>query len=74
MNRGKSLLFLQVNCRSIFSKTVDFLNLVDTYIPDVVMGAMSWLREEISNAEIFSVDYTTFRETSLLEVVEFKFV
>jgi hypothetical protein len=58
---GKSLVLLQVNCRSIFSKALDFWNLVDTYNPDVVIGTESWLRDEISNAEDFRADYTTFR-------------
>jgi hypothetical protein len=37
------------------------LNLVDTYNPDVIIGAESGLREEISNAQVFRDDYTTFR-------------
>jgi hypothetical protein len=32
-----------------------------TYNPDVIIGTESWLREEISNAEILRDDYTTFR-------------
>ena len=35
--------------------------LIDTYNPDVVIDTESWLSEEISNAEIFRADYTTFR-------------
>jgi hypothetical protein len=35
--------------------------LIDTYNPDVVTGTESWLTEEISNAEVFRADYTTFR-------------
>jgi hypothetical protein len=56
-----SLVLLQVNCRSILNKSLDFLNLVDTYNPDVKIGTGSWLREEISNAEVFRDDYETFR-------------
>jgi len=58
---GKLLVLLQVNCRSIYNKTLDFWNLADTYNPDVVIGTESWLSEEISNAEIFRADYTSFR-------------
>jgi hypothetical protein len=58
---GKSLVVLQVNCRSIYNKTLEFWNLVDTYNPDVVIGMESWLKEDISNAEIFTADFTTFR-------------
>ena len=58
---GKPLVLLQVNCRSIINKIVDFWNLVDTYNPDVIIGTESWLREEINNAEVFRDEYTTFR-------------
>jgi hypothetical protein len=40
---------------------LDFFNLVATYNPDVIIGTESRLREEISNAEVFRDDYTTFR-------------
>jgi hypothetical protein len=58
---GKSLVVMQVNCRNIYNMSLDFWNLIDTYDPDVVIGTESWLREEISNADIFRADYTTFR-------------
>jgi hypothetical protein len=57
---GKSLVLLQVNCRSIYNKALEFSNSVDTYNPDII-GTESWLREEIGNAEIFRADFTTFR-------------
>jgi hypothetical protein len=47
---GKMLVLLQVNCRSIHNKIVEFWNLVDTYNPDVVIGTESWLSDEINNA------------------------
>jgi len=31
------------------------------YNPDVVIGTESWLKEDISNTEVFRADYTTFR-------------
>jgi hypothetical protein len=40
---------------------LDFWNLADTYNPDVIIGTESWLREEISNAEVFRDDYIIFR-------------
>ena len=42
---GKSLVILQVNCRSICNKVLEFWNLVKTYNPDVVIGTESWLHE-----------------------------
>ena len=32
---------------------------MDTYNPDVI-GTESWLKEDISNAEVFRADFTTF--------------
>jgi len=46
---GKSLVLLQLNCRSIYNKALEFWNLVDTYNPDIIIGTESWLREEIGN-------------------------
>jgi len=57
---GEPSVLPQVNCRSIY-KTLDFSNLIDTHNPDVVTGMEPWLSEEISNAEVFRADYTTFR-------------
>ena len=59
--RGKSLVVLQVNCRSVYNKALEFWNLVDTYNPDVVIGTESWLKKDISNAEVFRADFTTYR-------------
>jgi len=53
ISEGKPLVLLQVNCRSICNKVLEFWNLIDTYKPDVVIGTEPWLIEEISNAEIF---------------------
>jgi hypothetical protein len=58
---GKLLVLLQVNCRSICNKILEFWNLIDTYNPNVVIGTESWLNEEINNADVFSDDYITFR-------------
>ena len=57
--KGKSLVVLQVNCRSICSKVLEFWNLIDTYNPDVVIGTESWLNEDVNNAEVFRGDYIT---------------
>ena len=57
----KSLVVLQVNCRSVYNKALEFWNLVDLYNPDVVTGMESWLKEDIGSAEIFRAYFTTFR-------------
>ena len=58
---GKSLVVLQVNCRSVYNKATKLWNLVDTYNPNVVIGTESWLKEDISSAEVFRADFATFR-------------
>jgi len=58
---GKPLVLLQVNCRSILKKILEFWNLVDPYNLDGITGMESWLREEINNDEVFRDDYSTFR-------------
>ena len=58
---SKELVLLQVNCRSICNKILEFWNLIHTYNPDVVIGTESWLNEEINNAKVFMGDYITFR-------------
>jgi len=58
---SKPLVLLQVNCRSICNKILEFWNLIHTYNPDVVIGTESWLNEEINNAKVFMGDYITFR-------------
>jgi hypothetical protein len=61
ISEGTPLVLLQVNCRSICNKIVEFWNLIDTFNPDVVIGTESWLSEEINNAEVFRDDYIIFR-------------
>jgi hypothetical protein len=61
MIEGNSLVLMQVNCRSVLNKSLEFWNLIDTYNPDVIIGTESWLREYIGNAEIFRDEYTTFK-------------
>jgi hypothetical protein len=60
-SESKPLVLLQVNCRIISNKILEFWNLTDTYNPDVVIGTESWLSEEINNAEVFRDDYITSR-------------
>jgi hypothetical protein len=38
---GGSLVVLQVNCRSIYNKLLEFWNLIDTYNPDIIIGTES---------------------------------
>jgi len=65
ISEGKPLVLLQVNCRSICNKILEFWNLIDTYNPDVVTGT-ELLSEEINNAETFRDNYITFRRDRCL--------
>jgi hypothetical protein len=58
---GKQFVSLQVNCKSIYNRTLDLWNLINTYNPEDVIGKESWLSEEFNNAEVFRADYTTCR-------------
>ena len=51
ISEGTLLVLLQVNCRSICNRILEFWNMSDTYNPDVI-GIESWLSEEINNAEV----------------------
>ena len=52
ISEGKPQVLLQVNCRSICNKFLEFWNLIDPYNPHVVIGTESCLSEEINNAEV----------------------
>jgi hypothetical protein len=52
---------LQVNFRSIYNKAIEFWIFLDMYNSDVTIGTESWLKEEISNLDIFRTDFKTFR-------------
>ena len=60
-SESKSLVLQHLNCRSIYTKVLEFWNLVDTYDPDIIRGTESWLREKTGNKEIFRADFVTFR-------------
>jgi hypothetical protein len=56
-----SLVLMQVNCKIILNKSLEFWNLIDTYNPGVIIGKELWLREGIGNVEVFRGEYKTFR-------------
>jgi hypothetical protein len=53
MIEGNSLVLMQVNCKSILNKSLEYWNFIDTYNPDVIISMESWLREGIGNAAVF---------------------
>ena len=48
---------LAVNCQSLLAKRELFINLIDTYNPDIIFGTKSWLKSDILSSEIFPTDY-----------------
>jgi hypothetical protein len=61
-SRGNSTLkVLNVNFQSVKAKKASFWNVIDSLNPDVIIGSETWLKPEVSNAEILPPDYTTYR-------------
>ena len=52
---------LNIHFQSVVNKVPDFLCMIDTEKPDVVIGTESWLSPEISNGAIFPLGYTAYR-------------
>ena len=67
------LVLLQVNCRGICNKILEFWNLIDTYNPDVI-GTESWLSGEINNEEVFRDDFIVSRRDRLSRGRVFSFL
>lgn len=59
--RNGFLRLLQVNCRSIVNKTIEFWNLVDSCDADIVIGTESWLSDDVANSEILRSGYKLYR-------------
>lgn len=53
---------LTVNCQSLLAKKESFLNLIDTYKPDIVFGTESWLKSDVLSSEVFPECYSVFRK------------
>ena len=45
---------------TVYDKAIELWDLFDTYNPKLVMSTEKWLKD-ISNAEAFSLGFTTFR-------------
>jgi hypothetical protein len=67
---GNSLVLLQVNCRSILKKSLDFWNLVDTDSPGVIIC----LERKLAMLMYLGTITQLSGETEILEVVECLFV
>ena len=61
-NHSLFLSALVLNCQSIVSKKESFINLLDVYHPDVVIGCESWLKPCVVSSEVFPSGYKIYRK------------
>lgn len=57
---GKVLKFLQVNCRSIKNKSIEFASLIEIHNPDKIIGTESWLSDDNEISEVFPAGFTVY--------------
>ena len=60
MNSDNSLKIITVNCQSVQAKKCSFLSLIDQYIPDIIVGTVSWLTLAINSSKIFPRNYNIY--------------
>ena len=54
---------MNINCRSVVEKKVEFQYFTDQTKPDIIVGTESWLTDNHYNSEIFDTDqYSIFRK------------
>ena len=51
ISEGIPLTILNVNCQSVKSNVPQFMNLVESTKPDIVLGTESWLSPDIHDSE-----------------------
>ena len=55
------LMSLTVNFQSLLAKKESFINLLDTYNPDIVFGKESWLKPDVLSSEAFPEGHSVYR-------------
>lgn len=58
---SKSLRTLVINFQSLRPKKAELLHLLTATNPDIIIGTETWLKPEITNAELFPPDFNVFR-------------
>ena len=53
---------MNINCQSVKSKRDQFQTMLETEMPDVVVGTESWLNKDITTGEIFPPNFQVFRK------------
>ena len=62
ISEATPLTILNVNCQSVKSKVPQFINLVESTEPDIVLGTESWLSSDIHDSECFQSGYSVYRK------------
>ena len=62
INEATPLTILNVNCQSVKSKVPQFLNLIESTEPDIILGTESWLSPDIHDSECFQSGYSVYRK------------
>jgi hypothetical protein len=61
-SKTKPLRILNVNCQNVKAKNPQFLNLLHSTEPDIVLGTESWLKPDIQTSECFPPHFTVYRK------------
>ena len=56
------LRLLNINFRSIMNKRAEFIHLIDSLKPDIIVGTETWLSNSIKNSEIIpdNMNFTVY--------------
>ena len=57
----KPLRIVNLNCQSLKNKKAEFLSLIDSTKPDIIIGTESWLSHSISDTEYFPDTFNVYR-------------
>ena len=60
--KSTPLKVININCQSVKKKLPQFLAMLDAENPDIVVGTESFLKDDITNGEIFPNTYQIFRK------------
>ena len=68
------LMSLTVNFQSLLAKKESFINLLDTYNPDIVFGKESWLKPDVLSSEAFPEGHSVYGQTVVMATEVFYFL
>ena len=62
ISEATPLTILNVNCQSVKSKVPQFLNIIESTEPGIILGTESWLSLDIHDSECFQSGYSVYRK------------